>query len=44
MKALSLAQFPELMHMERAVDTKPEGFLSSGHMDKGGEVYGPARH
>ena len=27
------------MHMELAVDTKPEGFLPAGHVDKGGEVY-----
>jgi creatinine amidohydrolase len=40
----SLALFPEFMHMELAVDTKPEGFLSPGHVDKGGEVYGPGRH
>ena len=35
----SLALFPEFMHMELAVDTKPEGFLPPGHVDKGGEVY-----
>ncbi len=35
----SLALFPELMHMELAVDTKPEGFLPPGYVDKGGEVY-----
>lgn len=35
----SLALFPELMEMERVVDTKPEGFLPPGHVDKGGEVY-----
>jgi len=40
----SLALFPEFMHMELAVDTKPEGFLPLGHVDKGGEVYGPGRH
>jgi creatinine amidohydrolase len=27
------------MQMELAVDTKPEGFLPPGHVDKGGEVY-----
>ena len=31
--------FPEFMHMELAVDTKPEGFLPPGYVDKGGEVY-----
>jgi 3-dehydro-scyllo-inosose hydrolase len=35
----SLALFPEFMKMELAVDTKPEGFLPPGHVDKGGEVY-----
>ena len=35
----SLALFPEFMHMELAVDTKPEGFLPPGYVDKGGEVY-----
>jgi creatinine amidohydrolase len=35
----SLALFPEFMNMELAVDTKPEGFLPPGYVDKGGEVY-----
>jgi len=35
----SLALFPEFMHMDLAVDTKPEGFLPPGYVDKGGEVY-----
>ncbi len=34
----SLALFPEFMTMENAVDTKPEGFLPPGYIDKGGEV------
>jgi len=35
----SLALFPEFMDMSLVVDTKPEGFLPPGHVDKGGEVY-----
>src|SRR4030042_6844291 len=35
----SLALFPEFMNMELAVDNKPAGFISPGHVDKGGEVY-----
>jgi 3-dehydro-scyllo-inosose hydrolase len=35
----SLALFPEFMQMDKVVDTKPEGFLPPGHVDKGGEVY-----
>jgi creatinine amidohydrolase/Fe(II)-dependent formamide hydrolase-like protein len=35
----SLALFPEFMNMQLAVNTKPEGFLPPGHVDKGGEVY-----
>jgi creatinine amidohydrolase/Fe(II)-dependent formamide hydrolase-like protein len=35
----SLALFPEFMDMKLAVDTKPEGFLPPGYVDKGGEVY-----
>jgi creatinine amidohydrolase/Fe(II)-dependent formamide hydrolase-like protein len=35
----SLALFPEFMQMDLAVDTKPEGFLPPGYVDKGGEVY-----
>lgn len=34
----SLALFPEFMTMENAVDTKPEGFLPPGYIDKGGEI------
>jgi creatinine amidohydrolase len=34
-----LALFPEFMHKELVVDTKPEGYLPPGHVDKGGEVY-----
>jgi creatinine amidohydrolase len=35
----SLALFPEFMQMDKVVDTKPEGFLPPGYVDKGGEVY-----
>jgi creatinine amidohydrolase/Fe(II)-dependent formamide hydrolase-like protein len=35
----SLALFPEMVQLEKAVDTAPEGFMPPGHVDKGGEVY-----
>jgi 3-dehydro-scyllo-inosose hydrolase len=35
----SLALFPEFMQMDLVEDTKAEGFLPPGHVDKGGEVY-----
>jgi creatinine amidohydrolase/Fe(II)-dependent formamide hydrolase-like protein len=39
--SFSLALFPELIHMEDAVDTKPIGFLErqGEHVDKAGNVY-----
>lgn len=39
--SFSLALFPELIHMEDAVDTKPIGFLDKQgeHVDKAGNVY-----
>jgi len=43
-KQILLNGHGEFMHMELAVDTKPEGLLPPGHVDKGGEVYGPGRH
>jgi creatinine amidohydrolase/Fe(II)-dependent formamide hydrolase-like protein len=35
----SLALFPEMVKLEKAVDTASEGFMPPGHVDKGGEVY-----
>ncbi|MBM3213251.1 creatininase family protein, partial [Candidatus Poribacteria bacterium] len=35
----ALAILPEFMDMERAVDTKPRGYLSEGHIDKAGNIY-----
>jgi len=39
--SFSLALFPELFQMEKAVDTKPSGFLDdqARHVDKAGNVY-----
>jgi creatinine amidohydrolase/Fe(II)-dependent formamide hydrolase-like protein len=39
--SFSLALFPELVHMEDSVDTKPVGFLErqGEHVDKAGNVY-----
>lgn len=37
--SFSLALFPELIHMEDAVDTKPVGYLPEKHIDKAGCVY-----
>jgi creatinine amidohydrolase len=39
--SFSLALFPDLLHMEDAVDTKPYGFLEKQgeHVDKAGNVY-----
>jgi creatinine amidohydrolase len=34
----SLALFPELMDMSRAVDTAPKGYLPDGHVDKAGNL------
>lgn len=36
--SFSLALFPELMKMEYAVDTKPQGYLPEGHIDKAGNL------
>lgn len=35
----SLALFPEMIHMEDAVDTQPRGFLSPQHIDGAGNMY-----
>ena len=39
----SMALFPEMIHLEDAVDTHPSGFLKNGkglrHIDGGGDVY-----
>jgi creatinine amidohydrolase/Fe(II)-dependent formamide hydrolase-like protein len=35
----SLALFPELIHMDKAVDTKARGYLPPRHIDKSGGVY-----
>jgi creatinine amidohydrolase/Fe(II)-dependent formamide hydrolase-like protein len=35
----SLALFPELIHMEKAVDTKSRGYLPARNIDKSGGVY-----
>ena len=35
----SLALFPEMVKIEKAIDTAPKGFMPPGHVDKGGEVY-----
>ncbi|MGE5673399.1 MAG: 3-dehydro-scyllo-inosose hydrolase [Mycobacterium leprae] len=34
----SLALFPEFIKMEHAVDTRPQGFLPDGHVDKAGNL------
>ena len=34
----SLALFPEMVDMSRAVDTEPRGFLPEGHIDKAGNL------
>ncbi len=34
----SLALFPEMIDMKEAVDTKPQGFLPDGHIDKAGNL------
>ncbi len=38
--SMSMALFPELCRLEDAEDTKTEGFLPEGHVDKGGDIYG----
>jgi creatinine amidohydrolase len=35
----SLALFPEMIHMEDAVDGDPRGFISPEHIDKAGNIY-----
>jgi creatinine amidohydrolase/Fe(II)-dependent formamide hydrolase-like protein len=35
----SLALFPEMIRMEDAVNTKPKGYLPTGHLDKAGNAY-----
>jgi len=37
--SFSLALFPEMIKMERAVDTKPRGYLPEKHIDKAGCLY-----
>ncbi|MEW6399205.1 MAG: 3-dehydro-scyllo-inosose hydrolase [Bacillota bacterium] len=37
--SLSVALFPEMVRVEDAVDTQPRGFVSEGHVDKGGDIY-----
>lgn len=37
--SFGLALFPEFVKMDLVEDTKGEGFLPPGHVDKGGEVY-----
>jgi creatinine amidohydrolase len=34
-----MALFPEMVKLEKAVDTEHKGFMPPGHVDKGGEVY-----
>jgi creatinine amidohydrolase len=34
----SLALLPEMIKMKQAVDTKPKGYLSEGHLDKAGNL------
>lgn len=35
----ALALFPEMIKLQYAVDTTPRGFISEGHVDKGGDIY-----
>jgi creatinine amidohydrolase len=35
----SLALFPEMVNLEKAEDTAPQGFMPPGHVDKGGDIY-----
>jgi creatinine amidohydrolase/Fe(II)-dependent formamide hydrolase-like protein len=35
----SLALFPEMIRMEEAVDTKPQGLMPPGHIDMSGSAY-----
>ncbi len=37
--SFSLALFPEMIKMEKAVDTKPRGYLPEKHIDKAGCLY-----
>jgi creatinine amidohydrolase len=37
--SFSLALFPEMIHMEDAVDTEPHGFMPAGHIDSAGNAY-----
>jgi len=37
--SFSLALFPEMMKMEKAVDTQPRGYLPDKHVDKAGCLY-----
>ncbi|MFQ6094914.1 MAG: 3-dehydro-scyllo-inosose hydrolase, partial [Candidatus Bathyarchaeia archaeon] len=37
--SFSLALFPEMIKMEKAVDTQPRGYLPDGHIDKAGCLY-----
>ena len=37
---MSMLLFPEMCKLEDAEDTKSEGFLPAGHVDKGGDIYG----
>lgn len=37
--SFSQALFPEMIHMEDAVNTTPKGFLPKGHMDLSGNIY-----
>ena len=38
--SMSMLLFPEMCKLEDAEDTKGEGFLPAGHVDKGGDIYG----
>lgn len=35
----SMALFPEMIHLEDAVDSKPKGFFPDSYIDKGGDVF-----
>ncbi|MGE5542583.1 MAG: 3-dehydro-scyllo-inosose hydrolase [Bacillota bacterium] len=35
----SMALFPEMIHLEDAVDTHPHGFFPEEHIDKGGDIF-----
>jgi len=37
--SFSMALFPEMIHMEDAVDNEPQGWIPEGHVDKAGNVY-----